>query len=344
MFEAQIAGEFPDKSFPTDPNLSLRKGAQVMFVKNETGELKRYFNGKLAVVTTISEDKIVVELADSGIKMELEKDTWKNLRYNYNAEKGNIEEEELGTFTQYPVRLAWAITIHKSQGLTFERAIIDAGHAFAPGQVYVALSRCTTLEGVVLHSKVHPSAIKTDQQVLAFSALEADEDQLLSTFKSEQHIQGINLLHKYFDCNKLIEAAQYHHKMTKPRKHSEKVKSLQIATDILSHVHLLQDVSRKFAKQLSVMIIAFRQTGDVMPLKQRVESAVGYYAQVIESDILLILHEHKLQLEKNKKTAKYARELEVLDTIFKKKIALLNHTKDMISSLEKSTVETSNIS
>jgi ATP-dependent exoDNAse (exonuclease V) alpha subunit len=333
-FKATIAGEFPDKSFPTDQNLCLRKGAQVMFVKNETGELKRYFNGKLAVVTHITQDKIVVELADSSIKMELEKETWRNIRYNYNNEKGDIEEEELGTFTQYPVRLAWAITIHKSQGLTFEKAIIDVGNAFAPGQVYVALSRCTTLEGVVLHSLVHPSAIRTDQQVIAFSALEADEEKLATNFQSEQNIQGINMLHRYFDCHKLIEASLFHLKATKPRKHSEKLNSLELANNMLAEVNNLQEVARKFAKQLSILITAFRQSGELNPLSDRVNSASLYFSRAIEENILTPLIIHRARLQKNKKTARYGKELEVLEAVFRKKISLLEHSREMVRSIE----------
>jgi ATP-dependent exoDNAse (exonuclease V) alpha subunit len=333
-FKATIAGEFPDKSFPTDQNLCLRKGAQVMFVKNETGELKRYFNGKLAVVTHITQDKIVVELADSSIKMELEKETWRNIRYNYNNEKGDIEEEELGTFTQYPVRLAWAITIHKSQGLTFEKAIIDVGNAFAPGQVYVALSRCTTLEGVVLHSLVHPSAIRTDQQVIAFSALEADEEKLATNFQSEQNIQGINMLHRYFDCHKLIEASLFHLKATKPRKHSEKLNSLELANNMLAEVNNLQEVARKFAKQLSILITAFRQSGELNPLSDRVNSASLYFSRAIEENILTPLIIHRGRLQKNKKTARYGKELEVLEAVFRKKISLLEHSREMVRSIE----------
>ena len=337
-FEATIAGEFPDKSFPTDQNLSLRKGAQVMFVKNETGELKRYFNGKLAVVTHITQEKIVVELADSAIKMELEKETWRNIRYNYNNEKGDIEEEELGTFTQYPVRLAWAITIHKSQGLTFEKAIIDVGNAFAPGQVYVALSRCTTLEGVVLHSLVHPSAIKTDHQVIAFSAMEADEEKLATNFQSEQSIQGLNMLHRYFDCHKLIEASLFHLKATKPRKHPEKLNSLELANKMVAEANHLQDVARKFAKQLSALITAFRQSGEITPLSDRVNSASQYFAQTIEENILKPLIVHRVRLQKNKKTARYCKELEVLESVFRKKISLLEHSREMVRSIDNNRV------
>jgi hypothetical protein len=332
-FEATIVGEFPDKSFPTEHHLCLRRGAQVMFVKNEVGELKRYFNGKLAVVTSITQDKIIVELSGSGLKMELEKDTWKNIRYNYNSEKAEIEEEELGSFTQYPLRLAWAITIHKSQGLTFEKAIIDVGHAFAAGQVYVALSRCTSLEGIVLHSKVHPGAIKTDEQVLAFSALECDEAILTNNLNSEQSMAGIDALYKYFDCAKLIEACQYHVKVTKPRKHSEKERSLQLAIQMLQEVSAMQQVAAKFAKQLGALTITFRQTGDLGPLADRVNSGVSYFIKKLEAGILQHLVEHRDHLLKTKKTVRYSKELDLLESIFNRKISQLRQAVEMIENI-----------
>ena len=334
VFEAKITGEFPDKNFPTDQNLSLRKGAQIMFVKNETGELKRYFNGKLAVVTSITQEKIIVQLSDSSVKMELEKETWKNIRYNYNTEKGEIEEEEIGSFTQYPVRLAWAITIHKSQGLTFEKAIIDIGNAFAPGQVYVALSRCTSLEGIVLHSRIHPAAIKTDQQVIAFSELEADEMKLVNSLQSERTLQGINSLHKYFDCSKLIEASQHHLKTTRPRKHVEKQRSLELAQLILAEANSLQVIAGKFAKQLIGLIAEFRESGQSALLNERLHSGVLYFTKAIEEKIIKHLIVHKAVLEKNKKTARLSKELDIMESMFRKKIVLLEHTIELLQALD----------
>src|SRR6201999_2469168 len=119
-------------------------------------------------------DKISILFPEEEDELILEKETWKNIRYQYDNVKDRIEEEELGTFSQYPIRLAWAITIHKSQGLTFEKAVIDAGSSFAAGQVYVALSRCTSLNGMVLLSKITPAGIATDERVVAFSNKERE--------------------------------------------------------------------------------------------------------------------------------------------------------------------------
>ncbi len=126
-FEATVTGEFNDKAFPAEKMLTLKDGAQVMLIKNDKGEARRYYNGKIGVIKKITEEKILISFPDDPDDLTLEKETWKNIRYNYNKEKDKIVEEELGTFSQYPIRLAWAITIHKSQGLTFEKAVIDAG-------------------------------------------------------------------------------------------------------------------------------------------------------------------------------------------------------------------------
>ena len=168
-FEGKVQGDFAENSYPTDFSLTLKVGAQIMFIRNDSGENRRYYNGKLATVSYLSEEKIFVQFED-GSELELEKETWRNVRYSLNADSGDIEEEELGAFIQYPIRLAWAITIHKSQGLTFDRVVIDAGQAFAGGQVYVALSRCTSLDGIVLYSRITPQSIHTDESAIAFRA------------------------------------------------------------------------------------------------------------------------------------------------------------------------------
>ena len=177
-YRAEISGEFYDRSFPAEEVLNLKLGAQIMFIKNDKGESRRYFNGKIGVIKNIFADKIYVSFPNEADTLVLEKETWQNIKYNYNKDSDRIDEEELGTFKQYPIRLAWAITIHKSQGLTFDKAIIDAGSSFAPGQVYVALSRLTSLEGLVLNSRIHPNCISTDNRVLDFVKSEESEEQL----------------------------------------------------------------------------------------------------------------------------------------------------------------------
>lgn len=168
IFKAEISGDFPVFAYPTEEQLELKQGAQVMFVKNDTSREKRFYNGKIGEVTRISADRVYVRCPGDTGEIDVEKATWTNVKYALNPETKEIEENVVGTFIQFPLKLAWAITIHKSQGLTFEKAIIDANLSFAHGQVYVALSRCKTLEGMVLSTPIEPHSIRTDQQVASF--------------------------------------------------------------------------------------------------------------------------------------------------------------------------------
>jgi hypothetical protein len=167
-FDAEIEGEFPEHSFPTAVTLEVKLQAQVMFVRNDSSPEKRFFNGKIGKITRISDEKIWIKCPDDTDEIVVEPTTWENIEYSLNPDTLEITENKIGAFVQYPLKLAWAITIHKSQGLTFDRAIIDAQAAFAHGQVYVALSRCRTLEGMVLSSPLSSRAVKTDSTVLRF--------------------------------------------------------------------------------------------------------------------------------------------------------------------------------
>ncbi|PJC05974.1 MAG: DNA helicase, partial [Flavobacteriaceae bacterium CG_4_9_14_0_8_um_filter_34_30] len=163
-YEANVTGTFPDKHKPTDHYLKLKVGAQIMFIKNDTGEYKRFYNGKIGKIKELEEATITVVFDDES-EVEVERAVWNNIQYSYNREQKKIVEEIVGTFEQFPIRLAWAITVHKSQGLTFEKVIADLGRAFAPGQVYVALSRCTSFSGLMLKTQLNSYAIKTDPRV-----------------------------------------------------------------------------------------------------------------------------------------------------------------------------------
>lgn len=168
LFKAVIKGEFNEKAYPADMELRIKTGSRVMFLKNDTEKVRRFFNGKIGEVESIEEDKIMVRCSGDDKTIEVKPETWENIRYVHDKKTNHIEEEMIGSFTQFPLRLAWAITIHKSQGLTFERTVIDAGAAFAAGQVYVALSRCTSLEGIILKSRINDQSLKTDQRIINF--------------------------------------------------------------------------------------------------------------------------------------------------------------------------------
>ena len=172
-YHAEVKGTFPETSFPTASELTLKAGAQVMFVRNDPSPARLYYNGKIGHIVNLQKDKITVACGDEAIEVSAAE--WQNTRYRVDDATGELTEDIQGTFTQFPIRLAWSITIHKSQGLTFEHAIIDAGSSFAPGQVYVALSRCKSLEGMVLATPITPEAIMTDTRVSEYVSRQQNE-------------------------------------------------------------------------------------------------------------------------------------------------------------------------
>ncbi len=183
LYEAEVSGIFPENSYPADQLLQLKVGAQVMMIRNDRN--KRYFNGKIGHVAELTDSTIKVKFPDETT-VDVLQETWDNIRYKWDAEKKKVIEEPIGTFTQFPVKLAWAITVHKSQGLTFDKVIADVGEAFAHGQVYVALSRCTSFQGLLLKSPMNARAIKTDHVVLKFAANETPGTILLKELEKSK--------------------------------------------------------------------------------------------------------------------------------------------------------------
>lgn len=203
--KADIVGRFPGSILPTDQILQLKEGAQIMFVKN--GKNKEYFNGKIASIKEISEDSIRVK-CDDGQEILVNKRKWENIDYEWNSETKKIESKVVGTFTQYPLKLAWAITVHKSQGLTFDKVIADLSAAFSPGQVYVALSRCTSYSGLILKSKINRSAIKTDSTVLEFAKNETPNTLLVKELNSGKADVLYKESRNYFKSNLYLKALE----------------------------------------------------------------------------------------------------------------------------------------
>jgi len=210
IFDAVIENDFPDHLYPVEVKLELKEGAQVMFLKNDAIQ-KRYFNGKIGIVKSLQKDKIIVDC--SGTEIEVSMEMWENQRYTLNRADGKLEQETLGTFTQYPLRLAWAITIHKSQGLTFDKVMINAGSAFSSGQVYVALSRCTSLDGIVLLSKIPSSAIYSNANVIKGQQLLTPRGSLAERFEGARQLFTQELLENIFSFKEVaaaIDLLQFH--------------------------------------------------------------------------------------------------------------------------------------
>lgn len=193
-FVAAVTGTFPEESYPTADSLTLKKGAQVMFIKNDPE--RRFINGTLGDVKSIDKNSIAVRLAESGTVIDVEPVEWQNIRYQFDEESKEISSKQIGRFKQYPLKAAWAITVHKSQGLTFDKAIIDVHAAFSPGQAYVALSRCRTLDGLVLSSPVSASVFMRDNAVDAY----------MNYISSPVEELAFSSCYEYFEYEKKLES------------------------------------------------------------------------------------------------------------------------------------------
>ena len=202
---ATVEEDFAEHLYPADFKLELKVGAQVMFLKNDVTQ-KRYFNGKIAVIKKLDKEEIIVDC--DGVDINVGKEVWENNKYVLNKETGKLEEDVLGSFTQFPLRLAWAITIHKSQGLTFDKVMIDAAAAFSSGQVYVALSRCTSLEGIVLLSKIAPSSLHSNQSVIEGQQKLSHKGSLADRFEGARQIYILQILESIFNFGEVMQSMQ----------------------------------------------------------------------------------------------------------------------------------------
>jgi hypothetical protein len=284
-FKAEITGEFNERSYPADVVLELKIGAQVMFIKNDKEKVKRYFNGKIGVITKIETDKIFVECKDDEEAIEVYKETWENIRYSINKQTQQLEEDVLGTFTQYPLRLAWAITIHKSQGLTFTNAVIDAGRAFAPGQVYVALSRCTSLNGIVLKSQINAAGLQTDKNIIAFSEKNASEENLKKELYQSKKLYQQNILLSLFDVTAALKQCKELHTTVKDNTAAFNAELSAWINEVEIKISALQTVAEKFKLQLNSLFRDERLPEENASLQQRVSAASVYFVKQLDEII-----------------------------------------------------------
>ena len=283
VFDATVEGKFPEYSYPTDERLELKKGAQVMFVKNDSSGEKRYFNGMIAEVTDISSDMIEVTARDSGMTFGLQQEIWTNARYVLDEESKEIREEIEGTFTQYPVKTAWAITIHKSQGLTFDRAIIDAAASFAHGQTYVALSRCRTLEGLVLSTPLTAKAIISDRAVEQFIGRARDgkpDDTRLGAMRKAYFLELLTDLFDFRQTESLMKrhvraASEYLDRLF-PQQMAEYREQVQMFTTEVT------EVAQRFRQQYVRLTDAAADYEADPKLQERIRSAASYFGEKLK--------------------------------------------------------------
>ncbi len=321
-FKGLVQGDFPEKILPTDVSLQLKVGAQVMFLRNDKSEEKRYYNGKIATVSEINTEGVKVVFKDTGVELKLEKENWENIKYTYNQSEGKIDSEMIGTFSQYPIRLAWAITIHKSQGLTFDHVIIDAGDSFAAGQVYVALSRCTSLDGIVLHSKLYGKSITTDERILNFANEEKPLEDLHIILDQEREIFFNSQLLDTFDLTRLQEIIQSHRRHVLDKIPDNPI-ALTFAGAMMTSIGELQAVSEKFSRQLEDLL----RNKDVENISGRVKGAIKYYGTFLNERLIGELDKHVTGLKATKGVSKYIKRIKTLRTEIVSKVRNIQDVK-----------------
>jgi len=321
---AAVQLDFSSSMFPVDEEIQLKIGAQVMFVRNDTGEERRYFNGKIGIIKHIDAkgSHIMIQVPDQVALIELRRETWKNIRYQYNAQQDRMDEEVLGTFSQFPIRLAWAITIHKSQGLTFDRAIIDAGASFAAGQVYVALSRLRSLEGLVLYSKIQSHSIQTDPRVLQFEAQHHPSEELPQALMDAQKEYFGHHVRKAFTWHEITDMAISLQHEFSSKNLPEQNQIIDFWRGVVPMCQSQLEVAMKFVKQIHGLFQAGKEL-EIQFVTERVQKAAEWFLPSLRMHLLVPIDEH-IKLRKEKKKAKtYLKQLELFQLLLQRKEAQL---------------------
>ena len=321
----EITDDFPEKIFPLDEKLKLKVGAQVMFIKNDLNFEKQFYNGKMGVIQSLTEKEIFVHFPEENKTIEVERYEWQNIRYKVNENTKEIEEEVIGTFVHYPIKLAWAITVHKSQGLTFYKAALDVSQVFAPGQAYVALSRLRSLKGLILLTPLQMNGISSDEEVLNYAENKASEEILKHSLAKETMFFWLNSLLNSFDLKQLGQEWRNHlfsYNSEAPK--SPKTKHNDWAKSQHDAMATLLEPSTKFLTQLH-KIFSDEQL-NVHFVKERCEAAYNYFFKtldVVAEELLLKIEEVK----RIKKVKAFHDELLALEELQIKTILLLKKAK-----------------
>ena len=323
-----VIGDFPEKIYPVEEQLQLKVGAQIMFIKNDLNPEKRFFNGKMGLIKSLSDEEILVQFPDEDKAIAVEKYEWQNIRYFVNPDTKEIEEEVMGTFVHYPIKLAWSITVHKSQGLTFDKAALDVSQVFLPGQAYVALSRLRSLDGLILLSKLEMNGISNDEEVMQYAENKVNEEILGDILHQETKKFLLDFLKNSFEWNSLLlewrnHLQNYDQKTEKSSHYLWIKKQVDALTDIL-------EPARKFKMQLDQLFS--RETIDYQFIEQRVNAAYDYFFPILDGIVYDVLW--KLEEIKRRQKAKILfEELIFLEEIQVKSVLRLMKAKLMIKTI-----------
>ena len=327
FYKAEITGDFPENMYPMNPELELKVGAQVMFIKNDPIE-KRFFNGKLAQVVELEDKRIWVVPQDEDTPLEVEAHEWKNIRYEVDSGSKEIKEEELGVFRHYPLRLAWAITVHKSQGLTFDRAKIDVSRAFAPGQVYVALSRLRSLEGLALSQHLSDSVIQCDHKVLEYSDQQNNQPKEGDTLRAWQMDYLQKRLQEAFDLRNLAKLVHYAIKDTQAKTEFEDPKMREALPQMKQRIEAEAENGEKFQRQLLRLL----QEQNKDKLQERLQKGQEYFLKMLwQAEYELLHHWEEVKLfSQTKQIQNRLEELELQLMLYIEKIERIQHLVEYI--------------
>jgi REP element-mobilizing transposase RayT len=284
FYKATVKGKFNEYAYPTQKKLELKVGAQVMFIKNDSSVDKRYYNGKIGTVTFLDKDYVYVQCGDDEV-IEATPETWENVSYNINQETKIIDEKIAGSFEQMPFRLAWAITIHKSQGLTFEKAIIDAEASFAHGQTYVALSRCKSLEGMILKTKIKESSIINDKRVTNFTKEVEDNPPNESDLSNSKKAFQLNLINELFNFYGFIFPLKRIKDIYYNNKTSIKGTILENSNTLTEEITNLLKVGTLFKNQLNNLSESVTSLENDSQIQERLQKAITYFRDITNQKI-----------------------------------------------------------